>query len=180
MAQYVGSAPLDGLCKTLLIRLPYDMSETDRATTLLDSALATGALVTIATGGALIGLGLRDGEASRVFRLVGRVLLERLGVASSAAPLTSVALGYIHHLVVATLWGIGIGLLVLPMRGVVRLLAAVVAVIAYAMFVTQWFPPVMRIGYSVTSNVPGVVPIAVALLVALLGGVWLATAETSA
>ena len=156
------------------------MSETDRATTLLDSALATGALVTIATGGALIGLGIRDGEASRVFRLVGRVLLERLGIASGTAPLTSVALGYLHHLVVATLWGIVIGLLVLPLRGVRRFLAAFIAVVVYAVFVTRWFPPVMRIGYSVTSNVPGVVPVAVALFVALLGGVWLATAETSA
>jgi hypothetical protein len=32
----------------------------------------------------------------------------------------------------------------------------------------------------VTSNVPAVVPIAVALMVALLGGVWLAATETRA
>lgn len=171
---------MDALCKTVLIRLPFDMSETDRATTLLDSALATGALVTIATGGALIGLGMRDGEASRVFRLVGRILLQRMGVASVSAPLTSVALGYIHHLVIATLWGVLIGLLVLPLRGAMRLAAVFLAVVVYAVFVTRWLPPVMRIGYSVTSNVPGVVPIAVALLVALLGGVWVATAETRA
>jgi hypothetical protein len=169
---------LDALFKMVLSRLPFDMSETDRPTTLLDSALATGALVTIATGGALIGLGMREGEASRVFRLVGRVLLERAGAASGAAPLTSVALGYIHHLVVATLWGVLIGLLVLPLRGTMRVVAAFLAVIVYAVFVTRWFPPVMRIGYSVTSNVPGVVPIAVALLVALLGGVWVAASET--
>ncbi|MEO7521993.1 MAG: hypothetical protein ABIW79_09270 [Gemmatimonas sp.] len=156
------------------------MSETDRATTLLDSALATGALVTIATGGALIGLGMREGEASRVFRLVGRVMLERFGIASNAVPLTSVALGYLHHLVVATLWGIVLGLMVLPLRGATRLLAVFLAVTAYVVFVTRWFPPVLRIGYSVTSSMPGVVPIAVALLAALLGAVWVATAETRA
>jgi hypothetical protein len=82
--------------------------------------------------------------------------------------------------VVATLWGVLIGLLVLPLRGVTRVLAALVAVIVYAVIVSRWIPPVMRIGFSVTSNVPSVVPIAVALMVALLGGVWLAASETRA
>ena len=154
------------------------MHQRERATRLLDSALATGALVTIATGGALIGLGVREGEASRVFRLVGRTVLERIGVASAAAPLTSVALGYIHHLLIATLWGVLFGMLVLPLRGGVRVLAAIVAALAYGMFATRWIPPALRIGFSVTSNLPAVVPIAVALMVALLGGVWLATTET--
>ena len=156
------------------------MHRNARATRLLDSALATGALVTIATGGALIGLGVREGEASRVFRLVGRTVLERAGVASAAAPLTSVALGYLHHLVVATLWGVLIGLLVLPLRGTTRVIAALIAAVAYGVFATGWIPPALRIGFSVTSNVPAVVPIAVALMVALLGGVWLAATETRA
>ena len=87
---------------------------------LLDAAFATGTLSAIATGGALLGLGWRDGEVGRVFRLAGRGLLERLGVTSSAAPLTSVALGYLHHLVIATSWGVALALLVLPLRGIVR------------------------------------------------------------
>ena len=156
------------------------MQQRARATRLLDSALATGALVTIATGGALIGLGIREGEASRVFRLVGRTVLERIGVASAGAPLTSVALGYLHHLVVATLWGVLIGLLVLPLRGRVRVVAALLAAVAYGIFATRWIPPALRIGFSVTSNMPAVVPIAVALMAALLGAVWLAAAETRA
>jgi hypothetical protein len=164
----------------MLSRLPFVMHPRERATRLLDSALATGALVTIATGGALIGLGVREGEASRVFRLVGRTVLERIGVASAAAPLTSVALGYLHHLVVATLWGIVIGLLVLPLRGSLRVIAALGAAVAYGVFATRWVPPALRIGFSVTSNVPAVVPIAVALMVALLGAVWLSTTETRA
>jgi|SRR6476661_1082337 len=147
-------------------------------TSRLDSALATGALATIATGGALIGLGLREGESSRVFRLVGRTLLERIGVPSAAAPLTSVAVGYLHHLVIATAWGLVLGLLVLALRGPMRLFAAVVAAAAYG-FVALWFmPPMIRIGFSVTSNVPSVVPIVVALLLALLGGVWLAAPDS--
>ena len=56
-----------------------------RFTQLIDAALAAGTLTAIATGGALLGLGWREGEAGRVFRLAGRGLLERVGVASSAA-----------------------------------------------------------------------------------------------
>ncbi len=144
----------------------------------LDSALATGALATIATGGALIGLGLREGESSRVFRLVGRTLLERIGVPSAAAPLTSVAVGYLHHLVIASAWGLVLGLLVLALRGPMRLFAAVLAAVAYGLIALWIMPPMIRIGFSVTSNVPSVVPIVVALMMALLGGVWLAATES--
>lgn len=155
----------------------FGMHTTRASGSRLDGALAIGALATIATGGALIGLGLRSGESSRVFRLVGRTLLERIGIASAAAPLSSVAVGYLHHLVVATAWGTVLGLAVLAMRGPMRLFAAVVAAVAYAGVALLFMPPVIRIGFSVTNNVASVVPIGVALLLALLGGVWLAAAD---
>jgi hypothetical protein len=139
----------------------------------LDAALATGTLSTIATGGALLGMGWREGEAGRVFRLAGRGLLERFGVASAAAPLTSVALGYLHHLVIATVWGALLALLVLPLRGVVRVLAALVVALGYVLLAGLWLPAPLRIGYAVTSSVPSAVPIGAALALALLGGTWL-------
>lgn len=144
---------------------------------LLDAALATGTLTTIATGGALLGLGWREGEAGRVFRLAGRGLLERFGVMSSAAPLSSVALGYLHHLVIATAWGIVLGLLVLPFRGLVRLVVAGMAVVGYALLTLSVVPAPLRIGYGVTGNLPGVVPIVAALAMALMGGIWLDAGE---
>jgi hypothetical protein len=144
---------------------------------LLDTALATGTLSTIATGGALLGLGWREGEAGRVFRLAGRGLLERVGVVSASAPLTSVALGYLHHLLVATAWGTLLALLVLPLRGVVRVLAAVIGAVMYVTLAGAMLPPSLRIGYAVTSTIPGAVPIGAALLLALLGGIWLHRAE---
>ncbi len=154
------------------------MAETGRSRTLMDSALGTGALTTIATGGALIGLGLRDGEASRVFRLVGRALLERVGVASVDTPLTSVALGYIHHLAAATLWGGVLGVVVLwPRTNRSRVATAFVCALAYAALTLGIVPPILRIGYSVTSNVPAVVPISVALVLALLGDIWINAAD---
>jgi hypothetical protein len=144
---------------------------------LLDAALAVGTLTAIATGGALLGLGWREGEAGRVFRLAGRGLLERVGVASSAAPLTSVALGYLHHLLVATGWGVLLALLVLPLRGVTRIAAAMLAATGYAALALWVLPSTLRIGYAVTGTLPGVVAIGAAVAVALLGGVWVAIGE---
>jgi len=148
-----------------------------RFTQLLDAALAAGTLTAIATGGALLGFGWREGEAGRVFRLAGRGLLERLGVASSAAPLTSVALGYLHHLVIATGWGLLLALIVLPWRGATRVTAAILAAAAYAVLALWILPSTLRIGYAVTGTVPGVVAIGAAVAVALLGSVWLAVGE---
>ncbi|WP_373058639.1 hypothetical protein [Gemmatimonas sp.] len=148
-----------------------------RFTQLLDAALAAGTLTAIATGGALLGLGWREGEAGRVFRLAGRGLLERFGVASSAAPLTSVALGYLHHLVIATGWGLLLALLVLPWRGLTRVTAAVLAAAAYGMLALWVLPSSLRIGYAVTGTLPGVVVIGAAVAVALLGSVWVAIGE---
>jgi len=148
------------------------------ARTWWDRAVTTGTLATIATGGALLGLGMRQGESSRVFRLAGRGLLERFGVVAPA-PLTSVAIGYIHHLLIATLWGIVLAVVVLPLRGATRITAAVIAAACYAWLSVDFVPSALRIGYSVTSNTPSAVPIGVSLAVALLGGVWLAAGETA-
>lgn len=141
---------------------------------LLDRAFATGALTAIATGGALLGLGIREGEPGRAFRLAGRSLLERIGVPSLSAPLTSVTLGYVHHLVIATAWGVLIGLLILPLRGATRVIAAIAAAVLYGMITLRFVPPVLRIGSVVTSTGFGVVAVTVALGAALVGGVWLA------
>jgi hypothetical protein len=140
---------------------------------MLDAAFASGTLAAIATGGALLGLGWREGEAGRVFRLAGRGILERFGVVSAAAPLSSVALGYLHHLLVATLWGFLLSLLLLPLRGAIRYVAAVVAAVGYVLLAGRVLPPTLRIGYAVTSDIPSGVPIGAALALALLGGVWL-------
>jgi hypothetical protein len=159
--------------------ISMNTADDDAPLTWWDRAVRTGSLATIATGGALIGLGLREGEASRVFRLAGRGLLERFGAALSAPPLTSVAIGYLHHLVVASLWGMLLSIIVLPFRGLSRLLAAVAVAALYAWVSIDWVPAGLRIGYTVTSNLPSAVPIGVSLAVAMLGSVWLAATDRS-
>lgn len=136
--------------------------------------MATGTLAAIATGGALLGFGWRDGDAGRMFRLAGRTLLERAGVASGTLPLTAVALGYLHHLVVASAWGTLLALCVLPWRGGWRIPAAVVAAAGYAWLATGVLPVAVRIGPAVTEQPGAVVTIAASLAVALMGGAWLA------
>ena len=143
-----------------------------------DAAVTTASLTTIATGGALIGLGVREDDIGRVFRLAGRGLLERLGVASSAVPLTAVGVGYLHHLIVASLWGFALSLLVLPLRGITRIGGAVIASALYAVLSIGFVPAALRIGYSVTSNRPSAVSIGVSLAFALLGGAWLSSGDT--
>lgn len=148
-----------------------------RVPQLLDAAFAVGTLTTIATGGALLGLGWRDGEPGRVFRLAGRGILERFGVASVTAPLTSVALGYLHHLVIATAWGVLLACAILPLRGVWRVVGALTGAAFYLVLSLQLLPALLRVGYGVTGTVNGAVAIAVSLAVALLAGVWVAAGE---
>jgi hypothetical protein len=96
----------------------------------------------------------------------------------AAAPLTSVGVGYLHHLVVATAWGVVLALLVLSRTGITRIATAVIAAALYAWLSIDFVPAALRIGYSVTSNTSSAVPIGVSLLVALLGSVWLAAGDS--
>ena len=151
-----------------------DPRSSSRLQDLIDAAFAVGTLTTIATGGALLGLGLRDGEAGRAFRLAGRGLLESIGVPSLTAPLTSVALGYLHHLIVATAWGVLLAMVVLPQRGLWRVVGAIIAAAVYTILAVSVLPALLRIGYGVTGTIPGGVPVGVAMALALIGGGWVA------
>ena len=144
---------------------------------LLDDAFATCALTIVATGGALIGLGMRSGEPSRLFRLVGRMLLERVGIASSFVPLTSVAIGYLHHLLIAAVWGFVFALMVLVFRGVLRVFAALGVSALYSVLSPDVLPPLLRIGGAVTSSVATVVPIGGTILLSMLCGMWLSSSR---
>lgn len=143
---------------------------------LLDTALATGTLAAIATGGALVGFGWREGEPGRLFRLAGRALLERGGIPSAAVPLTAVALGYLHHLLVATAWGALLALGVLPWRPAARVAAALLAAAAFG-WLRELVPVPARVGLAVTETPGAAVTMAASFAVALLGGAWLAAGE---
>lgn len=141
--------------------------------------LASGALVTITTAGALVGLGLQTGEALRVFRHAGINVLAALGFVT-AGPLAAVTAGLLHHLVVASGWGVLLSIVALTLQGLSRLVACVLLVPLYLYIVPRVIPPVFRIGHAVTSRDADLFPIAAALAVALLGGAWVAGASMRA
>jgi hypothetical protein len=147
------------------------VSSESRSAVSLRSILATGLLVAITTSGALFGLGMRAGEALRVFRLVGRNILG-LGEVNSDVQLIVTGLG--HHLVVATLWGSLLAAVVLRLQGFSRLLVCVFLVPLYLVAIPRVVPPLLRVGHAVTSSAADMFPIAAAISVALLGGAWVA------
>lgn len=153
------------------------MAESSSPRSALDRAFVAGSLATISTGGALIGLGMRAGESSRIFRLAGRGILEGTGLVRSAAPLTSVGVGYLHHLLVATLWGVLLFLCLVPLKGWKKVVGALAGALFYGLISLDLVPAGLRIGYSVTSNAVSAVPIGISLAVALLGSLWLAATD---
>ena len=126
----------------------------------------------ITTAGVLVGLGLRGGEAMLVFRLAGSNLLGASGVAFNA--FGALLAGTLHHLLLATAWGMLLSLLILRLQDVSRLVACVLLVPLYLYIVPRVIPPLLRIGHAVTSRDADLFPIAAAIAVALLGGAWVA------
>lgn len=150
------------------------MERTARRTTpvSLPALISSGLLVTIATAGALCGLGLRSGETLRIFRQGGRILVG--GAVTDVAPVLSVFTGMGHHVLVATLWGTVLSVLTLQLRNFSRLVACVLLVPLYVYVVPRVVPPMLRVGYVVTSRDADLFPIAAAMSVALLCGAWVA------
>ena len=107
-------------------------------------------------------------------------MLEQFGVSATAAPLASVGVGYLHHIIIASAWGFALAMLILPQRGVTRVAVALLAASLYALLSTRFVPAGLRIGYSVTGNTASAVAIGVSLGVALLGAIWLASTEPEA
>ena len=70
-----------------------------------------------------------------------------------------------------------LALLILPLRGLARVLAALAAAAGYCALSLWILPPLLRVGYGVTATVPAAVAVAVALAVSLVAGVWVAAAE---
>ena len=153
------------------------MTETARPMSFM-SVLSTAVLVTITTAGALVGLGIRRADdTSLVFQIVGHNLLNTIGRADVATPLQASLVGYVHHLTIATLWGLALAPLVLRTRGALRALVCLLIVPLYTALAVYVLPAFFRIGHVVTSNVADVFPTAAALAVALLGGAWVSGAH---
>ena len=136
------------------------------------SLLSTAALVTIATGGAVIGLGIRAGESLSGFRNAGIDILSRFGLTASVTGLVFV--GTLHHLIVSWLWGMLFAAAASRLHSLSRLVACVLLVPIYVYVVPRLIPMLLRIGFGVTFRDADLFPIAAAIAVALLSGAWVA------
>ena len=136
------------------------------------SLLATAALVSIATAGALVGLGLRSGDALRAFRNAGTDLLANFGLTANI--IGQVFIGVVHHVVLSGAWGLLFAALIMRLQTASRIVACVLLVPLYVYIIPRVISPSLRIGYAVTNRDTDLFSIAVALSVALLGGAWVA------
>ena len=134
--------------------------------------LSTAALVSIATAGALIGLGLRSGDALRAFRNAGTDLLANFGLTANI--IGQVFIGVVHHVVLSGAWGLLFAALIMRLQTASRIVACVLLVPLYVYIIPRVISPSLRIGYAVTNRDTDLFSIAVALSVALLGGAWVA------
>jgi hypothetical protein len=134
-------------------------------------------LVLMASSGAVLGFGHRDGDLLRGFRLLGRLLLEgpTLGAAVSsltALPRTTPLLGALHHVTVALAWGFLLGLLVRPFRGLPFALVACGGAFAFSLLAFRVLPPLVSVGFATVNSPARAVPFAMAIAVALLVTPW--------
>ncbi len=131
-----------------------------------------GMLVLMATTGALLAFGWHDGEPTKAFRNAGRMLLESREFPGSALPITSTAVGFVHHLLVALIWGALLILVVRLFRGWTRVGVAIAVSLLFAALNLLVIPPIFGLGYSVVTSVGRALPLALAIAAALLVTPW--------
>ena len=113
-----------------------------------------GLVAAAATGGALAGFGMRDGGALRAFGAVGRAALLDAPLESGGARMLAAVVGLFVHVGVLGLWGVLLGVVAAPWRGI-RLLAAASVLSAMAFLVHRAvLPALLRPGNAVTALTP--------------------------
>jgi hypothetical protein len=137
------------------------------------SRLGTAGLLTVvATAGALVAYGRRDGDPTKAFRQAGRMLLESPSVSDGLMPVVAVAAGVLHHAVIAAFWGMLLMLVVRAFRGWRFAAAALLFAAAFGALNLWLLPPILRVGYAVVTSVGRVIPLVLAVTVALLVTPW--------
>ncbi len=126
----------------------------------------------MASAGALVAFGRRDGDATKAFRNAGRMLLETGADSGEALPILATAVGVVHHIAVALLWGVLLLLIVRRFRGWAFAAAALLTSVAFTLLNLWVVPPAFGIGYAVVTSVGRALPLALALALALLVTPW--------
>lgn len=113
-----------------------------------------GLVAAAATGGALAGFGLRDGGAMRAFGALGRAALLDAPLDTWGARTLAAVVGLFVHVAVLASWGVLLGVVAAPLRGL-RILAAASVLSAMAFLVHRSvLPALLRPGNAVTALTP--------------------------
>lgn len=144
----------------------------------LAHALTAGLLTLMATAGALVGFGVRDGDVARAFVFAGRLLLEPRGIPAAALPALSLVVGVLHHALVAIVWGVVLAVLLGTLRGGKRLLAALVVALIFVALDLWVLPPLLSIGHVTVTSVARAIPMALAIAVALWVTPWASSTQS--
>lgn len=126
----------------------------------------------MATTGALLAFGWRDGDLARPFRQAGRVLLSRVSMPGATLPLTATLIGALHHLLLALLWGALLGIAVRSFRGAGFVLASLAFAVTFSLLNLWLVPPMFGVGVTTVTSLARAVPFALAVTVALLVTPW--------
>lgn len=126
----------------------------------------------MASAGALTAFGRHDGDPTKAFRNAGRMLLESDASSGTALPILATAVGVVHHVIIALVWGALLGLITRQFRGWAFALAALLVPVAFVLFNLWLVPPALGIGYAVVTSVGRALPLALALALALLVTPW--------
>lgn len=134
-------------------------------------------LVLMATSGVVFTFGRQDGDVLRGARLLGRLLLgdgrePSAGSVLTTLPLTTPLVGVLHHVALALLWGLALGLLVRPFRGLAFGLVALAGSVTFSLLNLWVIPPIFGVGFATVTTLGRAIPLALALTVALLVTPW--------
>ncbi len=100
------------------------------------------------------------------------MLLQSREFPGAALPITSTVIGFVHHAIVALLWGMLLVLVVRRFEGWARAGAALAVSLLFALLNLWIIPPVLGIGYAVVTGPARAIPLALAIMAALLVTPW--------
>jgi hypothetical protein len=143
----------------------------DRWARLRIEGLGAAAVAAAATGGALVGFGLREGGALDAFTGAGRRMLGIAATEGGTATARALLAGVTAHLFVCLLWGLLFAALSTRRRPWHAALTALLLAGAVYSAADLWLPAVLRLGYGLYATRPQ----HVLLHLLLAGGLWVGT-----
>jgi hypothetical protein len=136
-----------------------------------------GVVAAMATAGALVGFGLRDGAVGRSFVVAGGAILSRFGIPVIPNQGAAVMLGVLLHFAWIVALGVCFAVVARTLRGAALILAAVVFAGAVYLLADRVIPSLVHATLTALFSTARVVFVHVVLALGLAAGMRLARQE---